>query len=533
MQGKTVLLTKIRKNSSKLCAVTAGLIPFIVYLRTLCPTVYALDSAELTVGAYTLGLVHAPGYPLYLFIGKLFTFLPIGDVGYRMNLMSAFFATLTIIVLYYILYHLTSDALVSLTAALFFAFSYYFWTSAVVAEVYTLHTFLMATQIWLLLHWRATRRDRWLYTFAFIFALSMGNHTSTILQSAAFTYFVLATDWKILLQPRKLLVMLLLGLSGLSIYAYLPLRYLAQPAFNYIGTYDSFGHFYPAKDLTTWEGVWWVISGQMFSWAMFSYSASELSVEFGKYLHFLWSNFLVIGILPGVWGIWGMWRTERTLTVSLLLSYIANLLFFVNYRVVDKETMFLPTYLIWTLWMGLGYFELSKTVLTKRYDYDDTITIYYHKLAITAKMRYNKKRRVLLYFMFIALVLIPLSINFTYANVSRDWRVYEQARTLLTNVEPNALIFGWWPSAAALEYQQIVEDLRSDVTIINRVFISLTDMQKLISRSIKIRPVYLVEEDSIFKADYELLPVKGGYMLQRRANIPMVNNKYMKEKNNE
>ena len=71
-------------------------IPFGVYVLTLAPTVYNLDSAELTTAAATLGLTRATGYPLYILVGHLWSHLPAGDVGFRMNLFSAFQGALAI-----------------------------------------------------------------------------------------------------------------------------------------------------------------------------------------------------------------------------------------------------------------------------------------------------------------------------------------------------------------------------------------------------------------------------------------------------
>ncbi len=76
--------------------VLAFLLPLALYLSTVAPTVYNLDSAELTTAAYTGGLLRATGYPLYLILGKLWSQLPIGDVGYRMNVFSAIFGALTL-----------------------------------------------------------------------------------------------------------------------------------------------------------------------------------------------------------------------------------------------------------------------------------------------------------------------------------------------------------------------------------------------------------------------------------------------------
>jgi hypothetical protein len=71
-------------------------LPFVIYLLTLARTIYNLDSAELTTAAATAGLMRSTGYPLYLTLGHLWSKIPLGDVGFRMNLFSAFCGALTI-----------------------------------------------------------------------------------------------------------------------------------------------------------------------------------------------------------------------------------------------------------------------------------------------------------------------------------------------------------------------------------------------------------------------------------------------------
>ncbi len=155
------------------------LVSFGVYLKTLCPTVYVGDSGELIAAAYTLGIAHPPGYPLYCLLGKLFTFLPFGSIAYRINLMSAFFASLTVVLVYLIILKILTNGptgqrvngstgklanwqtgkpfarhIPAISSSLLFAFSSTFWSQAVVAEVYTLNTFFLALSIFVLLKWR-------------------------------------------------------------------------------------------------------------------------------------------------------------------------------------------------------------------------------------------------------------------------------------------------------------------------------------------------------------------------------------------
>ncbi|KKQ89288.1 MAG: hypothetical protein UT12_C0017G0009 [Candidatus Curtissbacteria bacterium GW2011_GWC2_38_9] len=111
----------------------------IVYILTLSRSVYFGDSGELIAAAYTLGIAHPPGYPLYTMLAHLFTYLPFGTLAFRVNLFSAVTSSLTVVVIYFICLKLTSNRLASISASLFLAFSYLFWLYSLVAEVFSLH----------------------------------------------------------------------------------------------------------------------------------------------------------------------------------------------------------------------------------------------------------------------------------------------------------------------------------------------------------------------------------------------------------
>ncbi len=159
----------------------AGGVAFFVYWRTMAPTVYGVDSAELTTGAYVLRIVHAPGSPLFLLVGHLFTWLPFGDVGYRLNLLSACAAAAAVAFVYAIAVRLTGQRLLSLAAAWFLAFSYYFWVTAVAAELYALHACFVGGLIWFALRWRERERPAELCVFAFLYGLFCMGSVSAII----------------------------------------------------------------------------------------------------------------------------------------------------------------------------------------------------------------------------------------------------------------------------------------------------------------------------------------------------------------
>jgi len=149
-----------------------------VYLHTLTPTVGLHDSGEMITAAYVLGIPHPTGYPLYCLLGKLWmTILPIGNIANRMNLASALCASLTCMLVYFIVLKVgaglvparivmteqssgltarISSLVPAMVSALMLAFATTFWEQAVIAEKYTLNALFAALIIFILLKWQET-----------------------------------------------------------------------------------------------------------------------------------------------------------------------------------------------------------------------------------------------------------------------------------------------------------------------------------------------------------------------------------------
>ena len=72
---------------NRLLAGFVFLASFLVYFSTMAPTVSFWDCGEFIATSYRLGVPHPPGAPLFLILGRFFSFLPIpGDIAYRMNM---------------------------------------------------------------------------------------------------------------------------------------------------------------------------------------------------------------------------------------------------------------------------------------------------------------------------------------------------------------------------------------------------------------------------------------------------------------
>ena len=202
----------------------------ILYAKTLAPTVLrydgadTLDSAMLQTGVSVLGIGHPTGYPTYMMLTHLFTYLPVGDPAYRANLASAAYGAAAVFVVYLVGSRLSRRAVPAAAGALAFGLSGVFWSQAVIAEVYTLEALLVAIVLLVLLLWRDSREDRYLLLAALLVGLSLTHHLTSALLVPASLAFVVLVDRGVFTGARPLLNGLGLFLLGLLPLLYLPVR---------------------------------------------------------------------------------------------------------------------------------------------------------------------------------------------------------------------------------------------------------------------------------------------------------------------
>lgn len=177
----------------------------IVYTLTLEPSASFWDSGEFIASAYKLQVVHQPGAPLFLMLGKVFSLLAGSDtsrVAFWINMCSALASAATILFLFWTITALAKKVIwktgenlskaelftimgSGLVGALAYTFSDSFWFSAVEAEVYALSSLCTAIVFWAILKWDQHAdepyADRWLIFIAYIMGLSIGVHLLNLL----------------------------------------------------------------------------------------------------------------------------------------------------------------------------------------------------------------------------------------------------------------------------------------------------------------------------------------------------------------
>jgi len=420
----------------------AGLFVFVLYLRTLAPTVLyyddpgMLDAVMLQMQVAVLGIAHPTGYPTYLTLTHLFTYLPVGDVAYRVNLASAAYGALSVGAVFAGGYLLSRRVVAAAVGAVAFGVGEAIWSQAVIAEVYTMNALLISVTLLSLLLWRDRRRDRYLLLAAFLAGLCLTHHLTSGLLLPACLLFVGLVDRRRLLEWRLMLKGAGLFLLGLTPYLYLPLRSWMDTPME-------------ANNPSNFERFWYVVSGGNLTSSFFAFGPSELPGRLLFYWGQLTDNLNPILVMVALTGAALMVARDRPVGLLLGFLYLGWTFYSIENDIPDVNLYFIPTYLILCLWtaVGLGALLTEANHLTERFS--------------------PPARRAALGLLCAALLVVPIvgvrgtaaANDMSEANLGR-----EQVEAVADKAAPNATILH---HRSSIWYLVLVERRRQDLTLVD------------------------------------------------------------------
>ncbi|HLZ07242.1 MAG TPA: DUF2723 domain-containing protein, partial [Chloroflexota bacterium] len=333
----------------------------IPYLMTIAPTISwrngGIDSGELVTAMYVLGIPHPTGFPLYMILGRLFIFLPIGEVAFRANLLSTVCAagTVGLIVLSGISInrrHSSASWPVilagSATGGLAFAFSPLFWARATIAKEYTLNSLLLAAGLMLLLDWRTGRQPSRLVAFAGMVGLGMADHITSLSLLPGALVFILLVDPRSAIRGSVVLRSILVLLLGLSLYAYIPIRAAAVPYVDW-GNPTTLSTFYDHVSGATYKDILANALKPPDIAQRLLFGVRGIPDQLG------WP-----GLVAFLIGVWVMAQRDRPVLALLGFTGSINLLFASMYPVRDSEAYLLPFYLTGAVIASVGFCQIYR-----------------------------------------------------------------------------------------------------------------------------------------------------------------------------
>jgi hypothetical protein len=499
-------------------AAAVVLVALAIYLRTLLPSTAFWDTAEAQTVPYTLSIFHPTGFPTYTLVGWLWSHLvPLGDVAWRMNLLSAVCVALSAGLVVLIVGQLAPERHRWVVAAsagiggLALAFASESWRNALRADVHSLHLLLLTILVWLLVSWRTARQagarrpDGWLAAAALVFGIGMGNHPLIGLTAFGIAAWVPMVDRHIWRRWRLVLGCAALVALGIGVYAYIPIRALTPPEPPL---------FYAHPD--TWERFRYLVFAEQFH-NLFYPLGNPFANFAGKWADaesILERQFIGPGWLIAAVGASILAARDLRAFLFLALLVATNVVYSMNFSDGDIARYYMLTVLVAAVLIGVATSALAAAAGRAIAD------------ATRSSFRFTGRRRAATAAGALVLALaalLPLGSLISVYPERAEQAANRDADRWVASVHnalpQDAVLISWWSYSTPLWYHRWVLGERPDVLIIDERNI-LDDgwgtIGHAIERFLPFRPVYVVPPyweldriDAIWET--ETIPTYPGY----------------------
>lgn len=478
----TVKLFWQRQVNQNLPAWLIFFISLAVYIYTLPRTIFFGDSPEFMTAGSTLGIAHPPGYPAYALLAKLFTYLPFGNLEFRLGIFSAVCGSLSLVIFYFLFYKISKDRFGAFLTALILGFSAFFWSQAVMAKVYMPMLLLLLVILLLIVKFWETKQAGFLLASLFLFGFGSGMHQLLLL----FLPLLFVAAPKFRFSAKQVGLGALLLILGLGVYAFIPLRE------RHLGNGYDFAQVFhaklPSQSFSNFMNYFLRTEYRDFA---AKFSLHDKLIYLASFFEILWQQFYWLMILIPL-GLFWLWRSGKKFLVLTVGVFLINVFGIILLRSSDWNIengflysfYYLPAIAMAAIWIGLGLIRISE-FLVQSFSFRSLLAVG---------------------------IIFPvwlLAANFNASDLSRFTFVEDYTRTVLESLPQNALLLIHYQGAntdtltGGFIFQQKAKHLRPDVKVMN-----VYDIHPEVERVIIVQVYSLQDPQS---ARYQLL----NYVLKR------------------
>jgi len=413
----------ILSNKAKIYAFFSFLIPFIFYILTLERKLIGGDTTWYALKILKMEVFVPTGYPTFSLLGKIITYLPVGDIAYRLNLFSAIFGALTVLFLFLTINILVKNNLISLLSSLSFAFIFPFWFVANRLEFDTLNTFFIILVIYSAVRYQQTLSRKFLYFFFFSLGLSLTNHPIAFFTVPALLLYVIIINPKIFKSIKVILSSVFFFVLPLLSYLYLPVRSLM--GYGEVTDFRRFIYYITGRSIT----------GQVHGGSFGDKSLEVIAKVLKEYTKIIYENFGIVLIIISAIGFIYLIKKNLKLGICSLLLVVFNFAIIVQYLSFANPNYVLDSMLVITIYIAYGFLFII-----------DLLEFIFERLLAGKKQ--IKTDRILKYLIFSVIFLFfafqPVSLiyaNYNEADLSEPEPVYKFWNEAFGNMEDKSRVY--------------------------------------------------------------------------------------------
>ncbi len=447
-----------------LISILSGLFVLAVYIHFLAPDIIGGDSADLVGQAHRLGVCHASGYPTTVIAGKLFTLLPVRNVPYRVNLMSAVCAAAAVALVVLLAHLFVRDIVLCGFSGILLGLSPVFWSQAEFAEVYTFAAFLTSLSFLFLFLFFLRQERAYFLLGMLLFGLSWTAHMNNLLHVPAVVALIFFR--RNVLPFRTFLLGIGLFLIGLTPYVWMMFRAAVVPPFSYFNPPSTPARLVP------------YVFGMAHGPTRISSPGFLLEkvAYFGK-LYLL--GFLAVGAVPAILGLADTMRKHGRACIVMILIVFANNAFSANYHFyLDVYAFLIPSLIVFAIWVAAGL-DVMKRQAVKRLSLPNGRYVPHAFAAawIVAALGLHPSAS------FSALVRDVFRLNSPTVDLRDAWADREFLEEMKHELPPDCAVVTPWYQFTLFKYAQTAENFRPDVVVLLHRHTTQEDLVALASES--------------------------------------------------
>jgi hypothetical protein len=380
-------------------------------------------------------------------IGIVAKFIPVGELAWRINMLSAVFGSIAVANLFLLLRLWLGKVWPAVIGAVTLTVSWTFWQNAVIAENYTLYAAQLFTELLILLQYVRTKQTGYLCLLGFLSGLSISNHLWGVFPLVCYSTYLLLLLLKRRIGLKIPVLFIILWIVGAAPYEYLIVK-------NILLTGDVTGTIRSALFGSGWQGA--VLNTSISARIFFE------NIVFIM-LNFPTPNFLLLFI-----GLAVLYKKSPSTGFAniILAMTILYFVFAFRYTVPDRHEFFLPFYCLAAVFIALGVdrlldiyrswklgiliFLLALLPVGSYFVTPEIAREYYKPLAMRRQRPYRDEYTYWL---------VPWKTGYRGAE--------RFATEVLEGVEKNAVVYAYTTDVHAILYVQEVKCLRPDVGIVS------------------------------------------------------------------
>ncbi|MCL4377172.1 MAG: DUF2723 domain-containing protein [Actinobacteria bacterium] len=489
--------------------ITASLafsVPFIIYLLTLEHKLVGGDTTWYAIQIPQMKVLVPTGYPTFSLIGKLMSIIPIGDLAYRLNLISAIFGALTILFLFLAVNKLVKNEFISLAGSLSFAFLFIFWFFANRLEFDTLNSFFIALIIYTALLYNESKQRRDLYLFFFCIGLSLTDHPIAFFVMPAFLIYIIIINPKIFKSFKAIVLSLVFLILPLILYVYIPIRSLQ--GYGTVTTLKKFIYYVTGRKTT----------GEVHGGTFGDKNLHEIFNVFKEFILIIYNNFGIVLIIIAIAGFVYLWIKNWKFALVSIFIPLLTMLITSQYLTWAPENYTIDSMLIITVYVSFGFLLLMDItlILFKKFEKKNK-----NKPGNEINKVSYKRKQYLRYSIIILLLIFFISQptllavgNYKKADLSKPEGIYLFWKEAFKNIENDSILYVTTASANVGYFIYLYELQNKNIKFITNEDkeYSVNEIKDNIKKGKKL---YFIGNDNNINLNFDLQKIGKSYYWPR------------------